>query len=530
MSDLKETLDIGHLCPKKLIVGNEYLSVYCRAIGIFIGKKRGNNYFIATHMSKSNFTYLVYKDSGNWRYRSFDNLNIHEHFLPIYQKLYRTIPNLKSLSIISAPTNSHIIPVQSDQFTTTDLIKPVYSDKLNKVLINIINSSKKTSSDYKIAKHLISKIPDEICEVNSTGFILHSSNDKDVHIFTLNRSKAIKIVNKLQKLDNLPYSERAIFTKETVFNNLEQTKIGRLVKRFTGSLFTDTQIESFVSLFNAKTLDLGCYKTEVVSGKDIGKWYNKTSYTRDYHGPLHNSCMAHSNLGHQWRFYENHPNVKMVILTMGGSLHARALVWTLNTGEKYLDRIYYTTETEKKMVLGWADEQNIKLRYDNAISRADTNIDEHKQTLLVETNLLTFDQEACFPYFDTFNGITMNGKYLIRTRSNIDDLRTTITPNDLIRIKYHSYGVSRGTGSVGDLLHYLRSQRKSKGYEDRTGFIEEGECVAYEPVFRYNLIVPEKDCTFSEKERRMVFTNVTKPTTKGVVIEESSDVEFVEIP
>ena len=500
MENLREQIDITSLGSKKLTVGNEYYITQHNALGIFLGKRRGTNYFTCTHSSKDHTNLVtLFSSINSWRFERFGDLNIYRYFIPIYKKLCTNILNLKDLPIIST-YSGYFIPIQSDQFTTTDLVKPVYTDKLNKVLENIIRTSSKTSSDYKIAKHITGKLPVDICGINEIGLLSFAASEKEVQVFTLSRDKALKIIN---KVDRFTREERQHFSENRdalVIKNLEQTKIGRVIKRFSGELFTDTQIESFVSLFNSKTINLGTYKFELVEGDVIGKWYNKTSYTKDAHGTLHNSCMAHSNLGHQWRFYQNHPNVKMIILTMGEMLHARALVWTLTTGEKYLDRVYYTTETEKKMILNWATEQGITLRYEDLTS---DKTETSKRTLLVETNLVTFDQDACFPYFDTFNCVTANGKHLVRIRGNIDDKRTTLTHEDMYYLKYQLLSVGRGTGSIRNFIDLYRRYKSNK-YHSGSVFLEESECMAYNAKTGTRKPMFEKDCTFDPERREMV--------------------------
>jgi hypothetical protein len=131
-------------------------------------------------------------------------------------------------------------------------------------------------------------------------------------------------------------------------------KIGRFISKL---LETDKKlinnpsklnydIEEFIN--NYKAIIIGQnFEFEIVSGKDIKKYYNRISYYA-LKGNLGMSCMAHRSCQGYFDIYVNNPEVcKMLILKskqIPDKIFGRALLWKLNNGKTMMDFVYKIDE------------------------------------------------------------------------------------------------------------------------------------------------------------------------------------------
>ena len=123
--------------------------------------------------------------------------------------------------------------------------------------------------------------------------------------------------------------------------NRQIGKIGKVIRK----LFTDEPFaNSVLTSTNIEVLTNGLYaifdegEIEVITGYSITDAY--MSDTHEDSGTLKNSCMQLQN--EEWfDLYALNPSVcQLAVMWKEDYLYARALLWTLTTGEKFLDRIY----------------------------------------------------------------------------------------------------------------------------------------------------------------------------------------------
>lgn len=100
---------------------------------------------------------------------------------------------------------------------------------------------------------------------------------------------------------------------------------------------TDSDIEQFSNRVKAVN-ELQSGKMHVVRGADIAYWYHASSSGEN----RVSSCMAHDSRIKFLRMYCDNPeNVGLLImLDANGFMKGRALVWTLDDGRTFMDRIY----------------------------------------------------------------------------------------------------------------------------------------------------------------------------------------------
>lgn len=152
-----------------------------------------------------------------------------------------------------------------------------------------------------------------------------------------------------------------------------------------------------------------------VSGEDIRYWYNEINYKARI-GELGNSCMASKYKQHFFDIYcMNKEAVSMLIMTTKDEegeekLVARALLWNLDNGNRYMDRCYSILDTDCKIMTNWAKDRGYYYDYHDHIYLGDKKLSWQEQSVLsVSLRFTTFDS---YPYMDTFKHLDLDTKSL----------------------------------------------------------------------------------------------------------------------
>lgn len=140
-------------------------------------------------------------------------------------------------------------------------------------------------------------------------------------------------------------------------------KLGRVLRKLDHKL-TDPQIEELVVQYRAafKIVVLGEGKNlDVVTGEDIRYWYSNEHYAKPVGGSLWSSCMSSPSCSRYFDLYvENPDKIALAIYTNEDDLlMARALVWRLDDGRIYMDRIYSRTEADGRLLAEYAKKNNM---------------------------------------------------------------------------------------------------------------------------------------------------------------------------
>ena len=144
----------------------------------------------------------------------------------------------------------------------------------------------------------------------------------------------------------------------------QETRVGRIFKKLNPKL-TDKQVEEFVESYRAafKIIILGEGKNiEVVTGDDIHYWYNRQRYAPGPGSELWNSCMSgEHNPRNMFSLYCDNPDcVGLCVSTNeNDKLMARALVWRIDDGRVYMDRIYAINAAEKRVLMDYAEQNGM---------------------------------------------------------------------------------------------------------------------------------------------------------------------------
>ena len=207
--------------------------------------------------------------------------------------------------------------------------------------------------------------------------------------------------NSLYNNDISGYNRTGIY-----WNNNNQIRIGKFIKKLSKGKFGDAEIEDFVN--NLKSAQDEPEKIEIVSGDDIEYWYDFKNYYPSNNGTLMNSCMAERKF---FNLYTKNPEVcRLLIMTDNDKLVSRALVWRINSiqgddlkekPEYFMDRIYYIKDHHRNSMEKYAADKGWACRsIDDIISyKGESHMVKMSVKIKKETGEFTYDP---FPYLDTF--------------------------------------------------------------------------------------------------------------------------------
>lgn len=245
-----------------------------------------------------------------------------------------------------------------------------------------------------------------------------------------------------------------------------EIKVGRFTRRLldkSGLKPSDKEIEDFVNQFKSRIeIEKDVFRLfEVVSGSDIKKFYLQNTYSQKItSGTLWQSCMRYDKCQSYFSIYVSNPNqVSLVILKDDDQkeielvdevtgeivtkmedvlIRGRALLWTDIKGRKFLDRIYYTKDSDVDLFIQYAIKNGwyYKLRQENdehtpLAFNGETL--ENKEDSIVTVKLDRGGDFGEYPYLDTL-------KYY-------SPYKNTLSNNDRMIWDYKLEDTSGGNGN-----------------------------------------------------------------------------------
>lgn len=280
----------------------------------------------------------------------------------------------------------------------------IYTKNFNDYISDVINLH-----DDKIGKALMAAK-----NLESYPFTFVNLTNKNDTVSYFPYTKIIKAENIDKKEDRNIFILKIYDLIEKYSNSEEGSaniKIGRFVRKVVDLyieslpenskkkfIYNDSDIETFTNRFKA------CYDAklvntfEVVTGKSIEFWYNNKNYLKvEKNSVLMNSCMRYAKCTKYFKMYSENPEVCSLLIlrdkTQAEKIVGRALIWTLENGEKYLDRVYTVLQSDAILFTTYAKEKlGINLTYANQSSLNRT------KELSVKV-AKTYDK---YPYMDTF--------------------------------------------------------------------------------------------------------------------------------
>ena len=106
---------------------------------------------------------------------------------------------------------------------------------------------------------------------------------------------------------------------------------------------------------------------ETITGDDIAYWYNYSNY-KERSGTLGSSCMSNVE-DYYFDIYTSNPDTCSLVILKSqeddSKIVGRALLWTLTSGKKFMDRIYTIKDSDVQLFRDWAKENGWYSKYYN---------------------------------------------------------------------------------------------------------------------------------------------------------------------
>lgn len=226
----------------------------------------------------------------------------------------------------------------------------------------------------------------------------------------------VKNIDKESKYDLIDISDKEglISFKQNGKNNFSEIKAGRIIQKLCDEYEISTsskEVEDFVNKYKAEIkLNNGKDVFLIIKGDDIKKYYDEDSYYK-LTGTLGNSCMRYKWCSKFFDIYCDNPDkVSLLILLKDNKVTGRALVWKLDNGETFMDRIYCNEDSDIEVFKSYAIKN--KFFYKNIQSSdLDVMITNSKMNLGLRDMKVTISKFSYtyYPYMDTFLYLTREG-------------------------------------------------------------------------------------------------------------------------
>jgi hypothetical protein len=282
--------------------------------------------------------------------------------------------------------------------------------------------------------------------------ILDYLSDKNPH----NRIVKLLSILSVKDFENIPYNPDNLgisdIGKFSINSGSESVKIGRFIKGIITKIqrgkivipplydwkfseITDSEIEDFIKLYNAESLN---YKSDleikIYSGEDIYRVYN--SKIEKEGTELYKSCMNGASKEKLSIYINNPDKAELATIWYGnrefedGHLMGRAILWHLDSGYKFLDRIYSISPKWESYFINWANKNGYltKLkqdRMDYEVYLLNGKKIEFKEPLSCSMDLGDIEQ---FPYLDTLKYLSKDSKKI--TDRILDDTKWKLDRTD----------------------------------------------------------------------------------------------------
>lgn len=196
-------------------------------------------------------------------------------------------------------------------------------------------------------------------------------------------------------------------SEEEVPAEFKDQKGIKLYLKFESNLtITDKDIEDFVNLtvayLKTNRADENS-EIEEVKGEDIRFWYHIDNYQSEK-GELGSSCMAEDKNQPFLDIYCKNPDkVSLLILkSKQGKLLARALLWKLDDGKFFMDRIYFIMASDCNLFYAKAKQNGWIYKRSREIMLNDLHYYTELRVTLKQTKFDTY------PYLDTLRYLEFN--------------------------------------------------------------------------------------------------------------------------
>jgi len=229
-------------------------------------------------------------------------------------------------------------------------------------------------------------------------------------------------------------------------------RMGRVIRKLlvdSNVEFKDSDIEEFINEYRSKLEKMNNIEEmfELTSGDDIQKWYLQDN-NLSKKGTLNSSCMRYDKCQPFLEIYSENKQVRLLVLKSlkdDTKITARALVWNLDDGTTFMDRVYYTMDHEKEIFIDYAIKNKWYFKVTQDSSSTQRIVNERGGTPKPpDTMIVTLDsaKKEYYPYTDTL-------KY-INTKSNKLSSTLNINPDGLLEETSGGMGNPSGCDNCDD--------------------------------------------------------------------------------
>jgi hypothetical protein len=272
----------------------------------------------------------------------------------------------------------------------------------------------------------------QICKIISR----HQSprSGKEYALIELLDSTTFRPIGKKRVINIEGLEEHTLSTPRPWKEQRSEFRVAKLAKSILNTLgvsYTEPEVADFAQKYKAayESYRSGFMKFDVVEGEKIAFWYKSSNYYRDA-GTLGNSCMKGKDSDY-FKIYSKNPDVcRMAILyddfgsvTNGkytsNKIVGRAIVWTLDDGKIFMDRIYGIEDAVIDKFKNFASSQGwfYKRHQNRDISEYITgpqgkNISQELKVIAKNVS------HTRYPYMDTLCYVSRSGGYISNTSSS----------------------------------------------------------------------------------------------------------------
>lgn len=197
----------------------------------------------------------------------------------------------------------------------------------------------------------------------------------------------------------------------TVDLELYLTPVSISVGRFVNKLlrlnninFTTKELEDFVNKFKSQyDIEFNSINLKLLKGKEILNGYLYTNYSNPRKGTIWSSCMRYDKCQNYLDIYTDNENVQLlVLLDPDDKIKGRAIVWKLESGKFFMDRIYTIDDSDVNIFINFAKENNWIYKKSQNSSVYDISDGTLLSSVLYENDTdLSFLLSMEYPYMDT---------------------------------------------------------------------------------------------------------------------------------
>lgn len=293
----------------------------------------------------------------------------------------------------------------------------------NGIFLNIIRIEKDLrdilEKSYENVDEILKTKFNYIPQIDEVGKLVSQfvSQGGSIWVGTANQFVLLKFGDKfvVTKQENITPKEAAWV------KNRQPIRIGRGIKALTKTLgfdFSDSEIEDFVNKWKSSFdwINNAYRNFEQVRGEEIADWYYYATYEQGLgKGTLSSSCMARKPSDY-FEIYTNNPeDVSLLILKSEININeivGRALVWELQSGETFMDRVYSHDDDKVILFRQYAKSKGWYYKADNDSDSDSKVVSPTGESKYMELTVLIKDMSyRKYPYMDTLKYLTEGRDY-----------------------------------------------------------------------------------------------------------------------